>query len=306
MIICPHCNYENSDKARFCTNCGKPTDISDSQRERKQVFAGEIIKCPGCGETLKSFKAYCPLCGYELRNATASKSVQQLADEIRSLEKTRSRSKRKRSILSVYEGPDPVSESIANLIRSFPIPNTKEDLIEFFIMASANIDTNVLDRGDNSSQKLISEAWISKYEQAYNKAKIVLQNDPELNQIEKTFERKNRAIKRGRNLPLRLLIIMASGFIPVLFIWGLLIILPDPTEKEDQYRERLAQEIEEDIDRGYYERAYKELDDLKYSIPTNSEGEEYSDVKYKELKRKWDRRYDELLDELNALNKGNK
>ena len=71
------------------------------------VYDGKIHKCPNCGEVLDSFTLKCPSCGYEMRDASNSDAIKGFAQR---LEQTESKDK-----------------EIA-LIKSFPVPNTKEDI----------------------------------------------------------------------------------------------------------------------------------------------------------------------------------
>lgn len=72
------------------------------------------------------------------------------------------------------------------LIRNYPIPNTKEDIFEFMILASSNIS------GDNSFS--LSEAWKSKFEQGYQKAKLLFCDEPEFEKIQTLYEKTQKRI----------------------------------------------------------------------------------------------------------------
>lgn len=122
------------------------------------MFEGNIRKCPNCGEVLNSFTSNCPSCGHEIRGASNSAAVQEFAVKLASAESRQ--------------------EKIA-IIRNFPIPNTKEDILEFMILASTNI-------GDNL-EKDISAAWQSKTEQAYQKAQIIFQDEKEFSRIQNIY-----------------------------------------------------------------------------------------------------------------------
>lgn len=117
---------------------------------RKTTYDGAIHKCPNCGTGLASFVKNCPECGYELRGADGAESVSDFA-------------RRYASTTS--------NEKKVDLIRTFVIPNTKEDILEFAILASSNIDTSAYTRdtvveSGGVSQQEISEAWMAKFEQA--------------------------------------------------------------------------------------------------------------------------------------------
>lgn len=178
MAFCIHCGHELLEGARFCANCGKEVNNNNSNHQRKTVYDGELHKCPNCGERLDSFVLICPSCGYELRGARITSVVNELAQK---LEKAMS------------------TEQKIDLVRSFYIPNTKEDIYEFFILAISNMNTD----------GYTADAWYAKLEQAYQKAKLSFGNAPEFqylnqlyNEAKKTHRTKSitRSIKKSKLL----------------------------------------------------------------------------------------------------------
>lgn len=143
MAFCIHCGRELADGARFYANCGTSVTAEPNQDKKgdqqKTVYDGKIHKCPNCGEQLDSFTATCPVCGYELRGTQVTSCVHELSKK---LEKTDSLEKK------------------IELISNFYIPNTKEDIYEFFILAYSNITAGAYG----------VDAWNVKLEQAYLKA----------------------------------------------------------------------------------------------------------------------------------------
>ena len=158
MSFCEKCGLKLNDTARFCPRCGSKTRLMYEQEfsERKQTYDGEIRKCPNCGEILKSFTPNCPTCGYELRN---SKTTNYILDFSRKLEAA-STSKQK-----------------DDLIRHFVMPNTKEDIYEFMILAAANLEAG----GDNT------DAWLIKLEQAKQKAKYMFGDSTDIKYINEIY-----------------------------------------------------------------------------------------------------------------------
>lgn len=174
MAFCINCGQELVDGAKFCANCG--TEVGASQNgakeQRKTVYDGELHKCPNCGERLDSFVTACPTCEYELRGAKVTSVVNELAQK---LEQTES-----------------VEQKI-DLIRNFYIPNTKEDIYEFFILATSNMSAGDYD----------VEAWYAKLEQAYQKAKLSFGNAPEFQYLNKLYgkaKKQQRAKLFTRNI----------------------------------------------------------------------------------------------------------
>lgn len=279
MPFCSNCGAEIIEGAKFCQECGAPISAQAEQYlgKRQQEYSGKIYKCPNCGEILNSFEATCPACGYELRGAQASNSIQKLAEEINRLEFERALfddGKKKHSLLSsknlldfIARARENSSENskvsltdkrIANLIKTFPVPNTKEDVLEFMILASANIDTNVLDSSsasikDQEGQRLISDAWVSKLEQVYQKAKITFGDTSDFQEIENLYNCRQKQIKRGRNKSTRETI-LAFGIIALIFV-GTFIGINIGDKNEQTRMEHLVGEIEVALENGEYELA---------------------------------------------------
>ena len=138
MAFCSNCGERIEEGANFCNKCGKP--VNENYSSRKVTYEGEIHKCPNCGEILNSFVSNCPTCGYELRSVNTSNTVKQFVLKLEQIEANRD------NIDVDLRRKDPnaltkTDEQKVNLIRSFSIPNTKEDILEFLILASSNINT---------------------------------------------------------------------------------------------------------------------------------------------------------------------
>ena len=187
MLFCSNCGAKLIDGSKFCNFCGTPvntvqtgnTSESANQTppqppqgntERQQEYAGKLIKCPNCGEVLASFITNCPSCGYELRGNTATDSVMEL---YRELNRTTT------------------PEQKDFMIRNFPIPNSKEDIIEFMILAS----TNFIGEDDRN----IYEAWLAKFEQAYQKAEVLFKQDSDFEKIQQIYDNCQNNISTERH-----------------------------------------------------------------------------------------------------------
>ena len=165
MAFCINCGQELPEGANFCANCGKAVNTITSS-QRKTTYEGEIHKCPNCGEVLRAFVSVCSSCGFELRGASSSHSVASFADK---LENAQSQEQR------------------VSLIRNFPIPNTKEDILEFMILASSNFETK-LDR-------TVSDAWLAKIEQCYQKGRLLFKDDAYFTGIQNAYDQAYEKIK---------------------------------------------------------------------------------------------------------------
>lgn len=184
-MYCKYCGKQIEDDAIFCPFCGsKLSEKAADDSKRKVVFDGEIHKCPNCGETLKAFETVCPSCGYELRGSKGGRNrVEELSEK---LEKATTSAQR-------YE-----------LINSFYIPNTKEDICEFFILAVSTSDDSYC-----------NEAWNNKLEQAYIKAKLSFGNTDEFAYIHSLYKKAIKVKKSSKK---------AKAFVKIIRVVGGLIV----------------------------------------------------------------------------------
>lgn len=247
--FCPFCGTRLDSGARFCKNCGKPIEQTSSSvppkanfgafenkifmekpiTERKIVYEGKIHKCPNCGENLKSFITNCPSCGHEVRDGISISSVQEFAIKLGNIENKQMPFSEKSSIMKTLIGRDlkkededenarklfenQKSQEKATLIINFSIPNTREDIMEFMLLASSNIDAR------HSVNDVVSKAWITKLDQVYQKAKISMGNGSDFEQIEHVYCEKKRQItdRKVRNF-----LLGAGGVLIWFFLVGLL------------------------------------------------------------------------------------
>ena len=131
--------------------------VQENQKShRKESYEGELHKCPSCGEVIAAFDAVCKSCGYEIRGRKATSVVHEL---FLKLEKT-----------------DEIQKK-DELIRTFYIPNTREDIHEFFILAHSQIEVGGIN----------TEAWMVKLAQAYQKAQLSFGETPEFECFHKQY-----------------------------------------------------------------------------------------------------------------------
>lgn len=216
--FCSNCGAKLEPGVKFCSNCGSPVNSSVSSNvppipatvqnptTRQQEFAGSVLKCPNCGAVISQTTAVCPECGHHITGKSATTSVQAFSNQLMLLE-----SRRKGPGLGQALGltTNPVDSQKLSLIQSFPIPNTIDDIQEFMILAMSNIDVslskkslwNSFDKVGNPADRNvamarnISDAWVSKMKQAYQKASISFPNDPAFAYIRQLYIEKMADLK---------------------------------------------------------------------------------------------------------------
>ena len=116
------------------------------------------------------------------------------------------------------------NEDRAAVVRSFPIPNTKEDTIEFLTWAASNVNPQAYALFSNSrsvdEDTALSDAWEAKLDQAYSKAKILFGSEPEFVAIDEVYETTKKRITHAKGGYIRFF----RTFVAIVIIgWAVLI-----------------------------------------------------------------------------------
>lgn len=311
--FCPKCGTKNNNEANFCQSCGSPIQvINNSQKveksvevpqnsdptysERKQEYAGKIIKCPSCGEIWDAFILKCPTCGYELRGARSNQALSELFAKLETIDLQPDNNVRLKKHNNSNEITEKEKQKIA-LIRNFPIPNTREDLYEFLIMASSNIDTEHIEGVNDSSlsegDKAISEAWRAKYEQAYHKANISFGQLPEFQELNIKFTNKINKHEHKKNMYRKGMAIFIVVYI-IASILGMSYMMVDTSRKqkivdaENERLELLLEDIQECIQDGDFSKARALCTALTFNVSVSLQSE-------RDAKKHWNEVREELI-----------
>ena len=268
ILFCTKCGTEMEQDDLFCQSCGakrkkekvqsknkeeeEPDEKTEEEiKQTKKTKKETVYKCPNCGSSLESYTSNCPYCHTELRNIKSSESMENFS---KGLEKIKSKEmpkyEGKESLLKKTIGIDlskdieareefessfrrKINAEVANYINNYPVPNSKEDLIEFMILVTSNITT----KDDCPTE--IKKAWESKMEQIYKKSKLTLKNPNDIKIIEDLYNSKKQELKShkvdigfyisgGICLYIALMIVIANGLFALSFIFfslGVMLIL---------------------------------------------------------------------------------
>ena len=193
---------------------------------------GNLLKCPSCGTSVPSLTIICKDCGFEFRNIKANSTVKELVDKLEHA--TITVASEKKTFLSILKGDcwDKVDYLKSGIVANFPIPNTKEDVLEFAIFISSNIDSykviNILNSVENILKGKASEkwndVWIKKYKEIIYKAKLLCKDDPSFPKlIINLIKEKNIKIKSEFEKWAGI-IFLSSYFIAGIFSYGFFVI----------------------------------------------------------------------------------
>ncbi len=202
MAFCSNCGKELASGAKFCTECGTPCGAAvTGTNDRKSTFDGEIHKCPNCGSVLDAYKIKCEVCGWELRSGGSKNTVEELVIKLQEIESRKmekvsvQKSLLKKLIGVDFNSDDEVyderrnfekskSKEKSDAISNFVVPNIKEEILEFLQLALSKLSAGKFNDGYDNYEK---EAWIMKFKQCDQKAKIMLADDQAYLTIQSTY-----------------------------------------------------------------------------------------------------------------------
>ena len=200
MAFCSKCGKELTEDAEFCSGCGTAVGSTEQKKDnqRKVSFDGEVHKCPNCGEILKGFESVCSACGFEIRGTKTAESVQEFVKKLEAVDAEKGGSAWL-AHQAFGEGQlSPIEEKKVNLIKNFPIPNTKEDIREFMILASTNLDPILYESQSKTAKTALMGAWKVKMNQAYQKAKMSFGESSDFRSVHKIYDEKILKPKRKK------------------------------------------------------------------------------------------------------------
>ena len=139
---------------------------AEREKAQKSNKHGEVKKCPNCGATVQSYQGECHECGYEFENIEANAAVIELSSMLKSAKNYKEKER---------------------LVRTFPIPSTKANLIELMSYLQTNVSDNVY-----------GDACISKLQECIIKAKTLFYTDTHLSHLIKNIEEAIEDVERKR------------------------------------------------------------------------------------------------------------
>ena len=156
---------------------------------------GDIKKCPSCGAPVQSFTAKCSDCGHEFSNIEANTSIQKLFKMLDDAESQRDDKVTAGGIIgglfknsigggalsNALGGGSKTDKRKREIISSFPVPNTKDDILEFLSLSfpKAKSKGNFFTKNNPEyieHHEFVS-VWKAKCEQVIMKAKFSMKED---------------------------------------------------------------------------------------------------------------------------------
>ena len=169
---------------------------------------GSLVKCPACGAIAETFSTKCNDCGTEFRNISASKNIIHFSEKLDEIESTRTETAASsdkntgcfellkwimfwyillpiKIVQFFINRSKPPKWSITDtrkeeLILNFPVPMSREEIIEFLTLAVSKINSNTYWNAfsdDMKNKSAWNTVWFKKIQQIQSKASIAMIND---------------------------------------------------------------------------------------------------------------------------------
>ena len=194
---------------------------------------GNIVKCPNCGAQVKGGSAVCSECGYTFSNVSANSSAEKLQEKLDDFNRRQEQRADNRGLASslmhgigsALDGNKNTVKHKMDIISTFPVPNTRTDLLEFLTMLQARADATGARIGvkEGSREEDLSYAYWLLYSNCINKAKLSFSNDKDFEYYFQHYEKELQKTKGiigylRCNPATRMLLIAVSIFIGLIII----------------------------------------------------------------------------------------
>lgn len=251
--------------------------ISAQPSAPKSEKYGDVRKCPACGAIVPSMAAKCPECGYEFTNVEANSSTRllmQKIDEIQAqyAELTANVDNKDESTIRTrgYQVKRQLNDRTAQLIQNFPIPNTREDLIEFLTLCIGNskADSIMLDGNDP-----VTPAWRKKLQQVIAKVKVALPNDQQAQELIEEYEgKRENSKKKGKKIAIGIVVLIVVACLIALLV-------PKEMSPKEQVK-ALSEQVVEMVNKGDLDGAKTSLNNVTIPEEFQKEGTSYVTEQY--------------------------
>jgi RNA polymerase subunit RPABC4/transcription elongation factor Spt4 len=310
MAFCVNCGTKLEDGATFCPSCGTPAG-GVAPTQSKNVTVGQVRKCPACGAEVPAMMAICPSCGHEFSGVKVSSAVQVFFNRLDALDQQETEKSGGNLLVGAFfgTGGSALDKKKIGLIEGFPVPTTKEDLLEFVIMAASRIDYRGMmefNSFDGMAQfqrvQNFNKAWQVKIQQAHSKAKVIgdramlAQIETIIAESAKSGKKQYGFLKSSRG---RILIVVLAFF--VVFFGGISLVfgsMGGKEEKETKRLEILYSQVMEDIQSGDLPGARLKAAGLIWGW--DSTGWDGGDISAAQTKI-WDQKREAILQEIENL-----
>lgn len=256
MNRCSNCGVEMAEGAKFCQKCGAATngEPPNHESQRQQEYVGKILKCPNCGEVLKSFEGICPACGHEISSAQMSISLRAFVDGLQDCDRQIARSpippkkgfktwsKRGKiwwiilnlftlciplaiylifPLLGIWGGSSllPEEKRKAALIKNYAFPNDRANVLEILLFIKTQLAFIASEKIDRTAVHW-ANIWGKKADQVYQKAELIIKGDTIAASVHNDISLYWRKIKKSFGIRVTVALAFIVALIVVMAVSG--------------------------------------------------------------------------------------
>lgn len=162
--------------------------VKTPQTQQRTQNYGVVQKCPNCGSPVEGGTVKCASCGYEFRGIGANNCLVDLMNQIKRV------------------GPRN-QEAIKTLISNYPVPTTKDDLVEFIMFAKSK------SRSYTEDDNALASCYRKKYYECVEKAQFYFKDDQQFQQIFADYQVYKKQWWKNLSKTARLTILGIIGYI---------------------------------------------------------------------------------------------
>lgn len=173
----------------------------------RSIKHGNVVECPSCGAQVIGGTAVCPECGYTFSNISANSSVEKLQKKLSEFNQHQEKRADNRTatnpiIQNMFGGEYQRTLSTLNhkmdIVKNFPVPNTRADLLEFLTMIQPMADiTGSRQGGLATGEEDLSYAYWLLYSNCINKARLSFSKDSDFSPYFAFYEQE---IKKSKGI----------------------------------------------------------------------------------------------------------
>ena len=223
---------------------GKLHQLEASKPKQKEKV-GNVKTCPACGAPVKSFQLKCEDCDHEFQNT-------KIDGYINDFQKTIEKAISEKHILYKYkvnniehEIPNETSKdkAVASLIKSYPLPKNKEDIIELLIYSYSNYESDKNQKiWGMSIPKPVKDAWYAKAKQALELLEVYGEKDSQsqnvINRYRQYFNSPIQTNNESKSTKIGCLKFSLIAFVIMLIFGGIYALIP-LSEKDQEIKSEI-------------------------------------------------------------------
>lgn len=159
----------------------------EANKPKDKEKVGNIKTCPACGAAFKSMEINCIQCGHEFSNIKANLTILNLLARIEKIETEKNSLIVSLTSTEKFIQDQEFEKRKGDLIKNFPVPNTKDDILEFLTYSISKM-TNV---------SSLDNPWAAKADEIIMKSRLLFKNDLTMLSTLDKYEKDIKKRKRG-------------------------------------------------------------------------------------------------------------